>query len=151
MLGAVQPETAGLTLRSRLARILIVSFPRSRYAHASGMADPAGPGQHCFKPMDESSDEHRWHEALERLGPEIVRAKPEAGSGDSRGEAPARPAGETAPPEPVVDPSLHGEDPAGAAESSRLQSLRYWAAVAGAAGLIAALTGLLALLPMSMR
>ena len=55
------------------------------------------------------------------------------------------------PPEPVVDALVHIEDPTGEAESSRLQSLRYWAAVAGAAGVIAALTGLLALLPMSMR
>src|SRR5712691_1106594 len=97
--------------------------------------------------MGEPSDEHRWHEALERLGPEIVRAKP--GSEELPSNLSSAPAGGAAPPEPVVDPSLHGEDPAGEIEASR--SLRYWAAVAGVAGLIAALTGLLALLPMSMR
>ena len=100
--------------------------------------------------MGEPSDEHRWHDALERLGPEIVRAKPELGSEGRPNPASAISAGEAAPPEPVVDPSLHAEDPSDA-ESSRLQSVRYWAVVAGAAGVIAALIGLLALLPMSMR
>jgi hypothetical protein len=99
--------------------------------------------------MAEPSDEHRWHEALERLGPEIVRAKPRAE--EASGDVTSTPAGAAAPPEPVADPSLHGGDPTGNAESSRLQSLRYWAAVAGVAGLIAAVTGVLALLPMSMR
>jgi hypothetical protein len=101
--------------------------------------------------MGEPSDEHRWHEALERLAPEIVRAKPESRPENASSGIPTPAAGDAVPPEPVVDPLLHGENPAGAAESSRLQSLRYWAAVAGVAGVIAALTGLLALLPMSMR
>ncbi len=117
--------------------------------------------------MAEPSDEHRWHEALERLGPAIVRAKPESLPEakleslpeakleslpeNASGGIPTPPAGAAVPPEPVVDPSLHGENPTGEAENSGLQSLRYWAAVAGVAGVIAALTGLLALLPMSMR
>ena len=102
--------------------------------------------------MDEPSDEHRWHEALERLGPAIARSKPEPQPENTSTGVPPSTAGEAVPsPEPVVDASLHGEDAPGKAESSRLQSLRYWAAVAGAAGVIAALTGLLALLPMSMR
>jgi len=102
--------------------------------------------------MGEPNDEHRWHDALERLGPEIARAKPESEleSGSSDPPSPPPP-GDAVPPEPVVDALVHIEDPTGEAESSRLQSLRYWAAVAGAAGVIAALTGLLALLPMSMR
>ena len=100
--------------------------------------------------MGEPNDEHRWHDALERLGPEIARAKPEHENASSGIPTPA--AGDAVPPpEPVVDALVHIEDPTGEAESSRLQSLRYWAAVAGVAGVIAALTGLLALLPMSMR
>jgi hypothetical protein len=98
--------------------------------------------------MAEPTQEDRWHQALERLGPEIVRAKPEQRSGDSTSEPLAD---DGASPEPVVDPLLHAEAPAGEAENSKLRSLRYWAAVAGAAGVIAAVTGLLALLPMSMR
>jgi hypothetical protein len=101
--------------------------------------------------MAEPSDEHRWHEALERLGPAIVRAKPESLPENASSDSPTPPAGAAVPPEPVVDPSLHGENPTGETESSGLRSLRYWAAVAGVAGVIAALTGLLALLPMSMR
>ena len=97
------------------------------------------------------NDEDRWHQALERLGPEIVRAKPEPRSGDSPSELSPSLAGDSASPEPVVDPLLHADDHSGEAENSRLQSLRYWAAVAGAAGVIAAVTGLLALLPMWMR
>jgi hypothetical protein len=115
------------------------------------MAEPGTIGSNVGPDMGEPGEEHRWHEALERLGPEIVRAKPEPGSEDSQGDVSAPAAADAASPEPVVDPLLHGEDPSGDAESSRLQSLRYWAAVAGAAGVIAALTGLLALLPMSMR
>jgi hypothetical protein len=116
------------------------------------MADPAGLETRSVQEMGEPSDEHRWHEALERLGPEIVRAKPEALPETVSSGIPAPAAGDAVPPpEPVVDPSVHIEDPTGEAESSRLQSLRYWAAVAGAAGVIAALIGLLALLPMSMR
>jgi hypothetical protein len=115
------------------------------------MADPAGSETRSVQKMGEPSDEHRWHEALERLGPEIVRAKPESRPENASSGIPTPAAGDAVPSEPVVDPLLHGESPAGAAESSRLQSLRYWAAVAGVAGVIAALTGLLALLPMSMR
>jgi len=99
--------------------------------------------------MAEQSDEHRWQEALERLGPEIARAKP--GAEETSGDVSSTPAGAAPPPEPVADPALHAQDPAADAESSRLRSLRYWAAVAGAAGLIAAVTGLLALVPMSLR
>jgi hypothetical protein len=116
------------------------------------MADPAGLETRSVQEMGEPSDEHRWHEALERLGPEIVRANPEARPENASSGIPTPPAGDAVPtPEPVVDALVHIEDPTGEAESSRLQSLRYWAAVAGAAGVIAALIGLLALLPMSMR
>jgi len=99
--------------------------------------------------MSEPSEQDRWHQALERLGPEIQRAKPEPVSENSP-DTPSTGSAD-ASPEPVVDPLLHGGDRAGTAESSRSQSLRYWAAVAGAAGVIAAIIGLLALLPMSMR
>jgi len=101
--------------------------------------------------MDEPGEERRWHEALERLAPEIVRAKPEPGSEDSVGNVSPSLAGDTASPEPIVDPLLHGQDPSGETDGSGLRSWPYWAAVAGVAGVIAALTGLLALLPMSMR
>jgi hypothetical protein len=96
--------------------------------------------------MSGPSEEDRWHRALERLGPEIQRAKFEPENSPAPSPAPAR----DAPPEPVVDPLIH-EGSAVAVDSSRLQSVRYWAGVAGAAALIAAITGLLALLPMSMR
>jgi hypothetical protein len=100
--------------------------------------------------MGEPSEEKSWHEALERLGPEIVRAKPGEVPGEAQPPAAAA-AAATASPEPVADPLLHGENASVEAEGSKLQSLRYWAAVAGAAGVIAAITGLLSLLPMSMR
>ena len=100
--------------------------------------------------MSGPSGEDRWHEALERLGPEIQRANPEPGSGNASALASAGLPRDISP-EPVADPLLHGENSSSEADGSRLKSLRYWAAVAGAAGLIAALTGLLALLPMSMR
>jgi hypothetical protein len=115
------------------------------------MADPVGLETRSVQKMAEPSDEHRWHEALERLGPEIVRAKPESLPENAPSGIPTPEAGTAVPPEPVADPTLHGENPTGEAENSGLQSLRYWAAVAGVAGVIAALTGLLALLPMSMR
>jgi hypothetical protein len=115
------------------------------------MADPAGLETRSVQNMAEPSDEHRWHEALERLGPAIVRANPESPPENASSGVPTPAAGTAVPPEPVVDPSLHGENPTGETENSGLQSLRYWAAVAGVAGVIAALTGLLALLPMSMR
>jgi len=83
------------------------------------------------------------------LGPEIARAKP--GAEETSGDVSSTPAGAAPPPEPVADPALHALDPTADAEGSRLGSLRYWAAVAGAAGLIAAVTGLLALVPMSLR
>ena len=58
--------------------------------------------------MGEPSDEHRWHEALERLGPEIVRAKPESRPENASSGIPTPAAGDAVPPEPVVDPLLHG-------------------------------------------
>jgi hypothetical protein len=102
--------------------------------------------------MGEAGEEHRWHRALERLGPEIVRAKPEPGPAAeaSPSNMAALSADESAAPEPIVDPSLHGEETAGAGKST-LQTLRYWAVVAGTAGVIAAVIGVLSLLPMAMR
>ena len=100
--------------------------------------------------MSGPSEEDRWHQALERLGPEIQRTKPEPGSESLPGSLSPAPSAD-ASPEPVVDPSQQGASSGATAENSRTESLRYWAAVAGAAGVIAAITGLLALLPMSMR
>ena len=94
--------------------------------------------------MGGRTEDDRWSEALGRLGSEIVDTRSDPRSAGITGEA------DFAGPEPIADPSLHtpaAENGGGAGS----RSLGYWAAIAGIAGVIATATGLLALLPMSMR
>ena len=93
--------------------------------------------------MGDRTEDDRWNEALGRLGSEIVGTRADA-------QSPLGPQADFAGPEPVADASLHAS-PLENRETSGSHSLGYWAAIAGIAGVIAAGTGLLALLPMSMR
>jgi hypothetical protein len=104
--------------------------------HASGSA------------MSDSSDEVRWRDAVGKLGPEIARLKEEPR--DAAAEISAVKTGESQS-ERFVDTWLHDEELADRSESAKLHPVRYWLIIAAGAGLIAAVTGLMALLPMSMR